>query len=359
MAKIKIGIIGTGGMAHGHANNFARIPGVSLHMAMDVVPGRAAAFAEKFDIPWATESLDDVLSDCDAVTIVTPDRFHAEPTLKALRAGLHVMCEKPLTTTLADARKVARAAVKATANGQAHAINFSKRNAPAVIEAIKLVQRGDIGELRHVHGAYLQSWLTANAWGHWTNEAWLWRLSKARGSGGVLADLGCHLLDYTTAATGPIASIRCSLHNYPKVNASGRKVTRAGGVDLDANDTAIIEFTAASGVTGVCHTTRWATGYVNHEQLEVYGTQGAVRFDLGDSSNTLHTCLGKARHKGEWTAREIKHTPTTWQRFVKAIKTGQPAEPDLIRGAELQAYQDACERSADDDATPKKILKWV
>jgi len=359
MAKIKLGIVGTGGMANAHVGNFNRIPGVEVCMAMDVVPGRAEAFAERHGIAWATESLGDVLSDCDAVSIVTPDRFHAEPTLAALKAGLHVMCEKPLTVTLAEARKVARAAEKASRNGQMHTINFSKRNAPAVAETIRLVHDGAIGELRHVNGAYLQSWLTASAWGHWTNEAWLWRLSKAMGSGGVLADLGCHLLDYVTAAAGTVETLRCSLHNYPKVNEKGKPVTRVGKVPLDANDTALIEFTLASGVTGQCQTTRWATGMINHEQLELYGTNGAIKFDLGADGNVIHTCFGNDRHKAKWKTRRLKHTPSTWQRFIKSIKTGTPEQPDLIRGAELQAYQDACERSAADGGKPKQILEWM
>lgn len=97
MAKIKVGIVGTGGMANAHANALREIPGCEAFMAMDVVPGRAEAFAEQQGVPWATESIDDVMTDCDAVCIVTPDRFHAEPTLAALRRGLHVLCEKPLT----------------------------------------------------------------------------------------------------------------------------------------------------------------------------------------------------------------------------------------------------------------------
>jgi len=365
MAKIKVGIVGTGGMARAHAGQFNQIPGVEPFMAMDVVPGRAEAFAQTHGIPWATESLDDVLTDCDAVSIVTPDRFHAEPTLAALRAGRHVLCEKPLTVTLPEARKVARAAAKATdKHGSIHMVNFSYRNSSAFHRAAEMVAQGRLGKVRHVYGRYLQAWLASDIWGNWTKEAWLWRLQTAKGSGGVLGDVGCHLLDFITGVAGDVDTLRCSLYNHPKVNAkTGRDVTAVKGVALDANDTAIVELRFNDGGSGVAHTTRWAPGRANQVALEVYGTDGALMIDLDQGYDRLWVVDGKAKHKvakaDAWKEVKTKPTPNMWQRFVKSIKSGVNDQPDMIRGAHIQAYLDACERSAANGAKFTKVAKWV
>ncbi|MEO0587060.1 MAG: Gfo/Idh/MocA family oxidoreductase [Planctomycetota bacterium] len=365
MAKIKVGIVGTGGMANAHANALREIPGCEAFMAMDVVPGRAEAFAEQQGVPWATESIDDVMTDCDAVCIVTPDRFHAEPTLAALRRGLHVLCEKPLTVTLDEAKKVARAAVKAAdKHGSIHMTNFSYRNSAAFHHAAKLVADGKLGEVRHVYGRYLQSWVATDVWGNWTKEAWLWRLQTGKGSGGVLGDVGCHLLDFLTGIAGDASSIRCSFHNHPKVSpTTGRPVTKWKGGELDANDTAIIELELDGGGSAVAHTTRWATGRANQVALEVYGTEGALMIDLDRGYNRLWVVTkpmaSKTSREPDWKQVDVRPTPNMWKRFITSIKAGRNDACDMVRGAQVQSYLDACERSAADGGSPKRLKAWV
>ncbi|MEO1236947.1 MAG: Gfo/Idh/MocA family oxidoreductase, partial [Planctomycetota bacterium] len=177
MARIKHGIIGTGGMARGHAGAFNKVRGVEVFGCYDVAPGRAEAFARDHGVRHAMDSLDDLLDACDAVSIVTPDAFHAELSLKALGAGKHVLCEKPLTTTLADARKVARAAeTAAQKHGVVHMVNFSYRNSSQFQQALRIAGSGRLGAIRHVTGRYFQAWLASTVWGNpATHEAWLWR----------------------------------------------------------------------------------------------------------------------------------------------------------------------------------------
>src|SRR6185295_3993375 len=134
------------------------------------VPERAQAFANKHGVEHAAGDLDQLLDQVDAVSVVTPDRFHAEPSIATLRAGKHLLCEKPLTVTLAEARQVATEAQKAAKRGVIHMINFSYRSSAAMQHAIGLVAAGRLGEMRHVHSYYLQSWLCSEAWGNWTKE---------------------------------------------------------------------------------------------------------------------------------------------------------------------------------------------
>lgn len=353
MTTLRIGIIGTGNMAAAHVLAFRRIRGVRVAACLDVVPGRAEAFAKEHGIALATSERSRLFEAVDAVSIVTPDRFHAEPAIAAFAAGKHVLCEKPLTVTLDEARAVA--AASAARPDLIGMTNLSYRRAAAADEAAQLIAAGRLGALRHVHAHYLQSWLAADAWGNWSTEKFLWRLQTAAGSGGVLADVGVHILDLTTAVAGPVDRLRCDLRTFPKIHA-GKALTAWRGKPLDANDTALVELEFADGALGIVQATRWATGHLNHLRIEVHGTAGALRFDLDESYQRLHLCLGRDVHRVEWKTRELKPTLDIWQRFCRAIKTGQPAQPDIARGALAQAMLAACQRSAETgtwEAIPK------
>lgn len=339
-------------MANAHAEQFAKIEGVSIESCYDVDNERAKAYAAKHNVPHVASDANEVIERVDAVSIVTTDRFHGELSVASLAADKHVLCEKPLTLTLEEARVVAEAAAKASQRGIIHMVNFSYRSSAAFQQAIRLAKDGTLGQIRHVHSFYLQQWLN----GHGiesakASPASLWRLSTGLGSGGVLGDLGCHILDLTSATSEDFKSVRCDLRTFPK-KVDGHYTTEAAGVPLDANDTAIIEFELAGGGVGVCHTTRWATGHGNHLRMEAHGTEGAFWFDLDDDPNTINLCIGEDRFKSPWGSREnwtpkaLAPTPTNWVRFIQSIRTGVQDQPDLLRGAQVQAYLDACERSA-------------
>ncbi len=294
----------------------------------------------------------------DAVTVVTPDRFHAVPSIAILRAGKHLLCEKPLTVTLAESRQVAMAAKKAAAKGAIHMVNFSYRRSAAFQKAIGVVAAGQLGEMRHVHSFYFQSWLSADTWGSWTGEGLLWRLQTTAGSGGVLGDVGCHILDLTTAVAGDVARIRCELRTFAKVSPDGKIITKWQGKTLDANDSAVIEIEFTNGAIGVVQTTRWASGHVNSLRLEAHGTKGALMFDLDRDYNKLDLCIGVDKNKAAWKTETLKPTPNNFQRFVSAIRKGKPDQPDILRGAQVQAYLDACERSAKSGRW-EKVNRWL
>jgi len=344
-APVKIGIIGTGGMAKAHAAEYKKIKGVALAACLDVIPGRAEEFAKTQGFAHVAKDLPELFALVDAVVIVTPDRFHAEPTIAALKAGKHVLCEKPLTVTLEEARAVAAAAQAAAKKHVIHMINFSYRRSAAMQKGIELRKAGTIGTLRHVHSYYLQSWLGTSTWGDWHSDSMLWRLQTAKGSGGVLGDLGCHILDLTTAVSGEVEAVRCNLATFPKL-LKGKEVTTYQGGALDANDTAIIELQYVGGATGIVHTSRWATGHLNHLRCEVHGTQGALRFDLDEDYDAIDLYLGKNPKTASWKKKKLKPTPNNYQRFIRAIKTGTQDQPDILRGAEIQAYLEACLTSA-------------
>ncbi|MCG2661007.1 MAG: Gfo/Idh/MocA family oxidoreductase, partial [Kiritimatiellae bacterium] len=249
---IRLAIIGTGGMANGHADSFKAIKGCELAACCDIVPGRAKAFAEKHGIPKAYTDAEEMLKKerLDGISIVTIDKAHAPIALLAIKYGLRVMCEKPLADNLRDARRMAEAA---RARKLITAVNFSYRDSPATQMAAKIVASGKLGRIMHVEGSYLQGWLVGKAWGDWhKSEKWLWRLSTRHGSAGVLGDLGVHLYNFASFIVGDIAALQCELKTFNK----GLK--RIGPYVFDANDSmaAIVRFN--NGAIGTLHSSRWA-----------------------------------------------------------------------------------------------------
>ena len=365
-STIKYGIIGTGGMANSHAEHLSKIEGVELAACLDINAERSQAFAEKHGFAHAVTEMPRLLEQCDAVSVVTPDAFHASISLQVLASNdTHLLCEKPLTTTLEDAREVAREAQRAADDhGIVHMVNFSYRNAAAFQRARELVVAGELGEIRHVTGRYFQQWLSTDIWDNWTSEQWLWRIKTPKdggpASGGVLGDVGCHLMDFVTGIAGDADRIRCRMRTFPKIHPeTGAGVDTWDGEKLDANDTVTIELDLTGGGLGALEASRWTTGHPNQVACGVYGTKGAIEIDLEDSYTKLRTCLGENAIKAQWHVEELDPTPNNWERFITSIRTGVNDQADVIRGAQIQSYLDACERSAEADGAPMTVEPWI
>lgn len=353
---VRVAILGTGGMANRHAELFQQIPGVQLVAACDIDRARVEAYAAKHGIPATGVYTDfaQLLRECpvDAVSNVTPDAFHAPLSIQALKAGKHVLCEKPLGLDHAETRRMVAAAKKA---GTVAMVNFSYRDWSGLQAIAARVRAGEIGELRHLEASYLQTWLSSPLWGEWsTTPALLWRLSTKHGSKGVLGDIGVHIVDFATfAAAAPIKSIYARLKAFPKAPKN-----RVGDYPLDANDSALLQVEFANGALGVIHTTRWATGHANRLALKLHGTKGAFSFDSDLGSDTYRASLGPAVATANWQDLKAEPTPNNHQRFIAAIRSGSAdpaaAQPDFARGSEIQRVLDACFES-DAVGQPVKI----
>lgn len=334
---VRLAVIGTGAMAGCHAEHFLKNPACRLVAACDVDPDRAKAFAEKHGIPGAFTDTRELLAraDVDAVSVVTPDAFHAPVSLLCLRAGKHVLCEKPLAVNHRDAKKMADAAKRA---GVVNMVNFSYRDWPCIQAASRAVRRGDIGEVRHVEASYLQAWLPSKIWGDWRKkDSALWRLSSAHGSKGVLGDIGVHIVDYATFPCGPLREVYCRLRAFPK--APGNRI---GEYLLDANDSAVLNVEFANGALGTIHTSRWVGGHANRLALKIAGTKGTLTMDSEISTTSYKICNGRNLDKCVWREVSCPPVPTNYQRFISAIRSGKPGEADFARGAEIQHVLDAC-----------------
>lgn len=338
---VRVLIVGTGGMAHQHALSFAAMDGVKLVAGVDTNADNLAAFQAAFAIPNGFSSVEDAIAwgEFDAVSNVTPDGVHHRTTMPLLAAGKHVLCEKPLAANAADADDMAAAAKAA---GVINMVNLTYRNVPALMAAATMVADGDIGMVRHFEASYLQSWLTQPAWGDWrTEDQWLWRLSSAHGSLGVLGDVGVHILDFASFAAGaPARDVSCRLTTFDKAEGN-----RIGDYVLDANDSFSMHLTLENGAAGVIHASRFASGHLNDLRLRLYGTHGALEVSYEGATSRLRRCLDL--ETASWVDVETPPVATNYQRFIAAIRAGQPVTPDFARGA---ALQQALDRAVQSDA---------
>ena len=341
MAPVRLLILGTGGMANNHAENFARIPGVTLVGGVDTRPAQLDAFCKKHNIAKGFQSVDDALAwgQFDAVTNVTPDAAHHATTMPILRAGKHILCEKPLATNAAHALEMAEAAARA---GVVNMVNLTYRNVAALQRAAELVAEGAIGEIRHLEASYLQSWLVQDAWGEWFSQPqWLWRLSTVHGSKGVLGDIGIHILDFATFVAGlDVAEVSGQLTTFDK--APGGKI---GEYVLDANDSATMQVRLTNGALGTVTATRFAAGHMNDLRLRLYGLKGGIEVLFENNVSRLNVCLGDNVKTATWEQVEALPRPTVYERFIAAIRGEGVANPDFARAAKLQRVLDAAEAS--------------
>lgn len=343
-------VLGTGGMADHHVTHFAAIKGVSVVAGVDTDPARLKLFCDKFGIEKRFPTLDAALAwgEFDAMTNVTPDPVHYATTLQALRAGKHVMCEKPLATDYPKALEMAQTAEKAGLVGM---VNLTYRNVAELQRARAIVLSGAIGQVRHVEASYLQSWLVSKAWGDWRSESkWLWRLSKKHGSNGVLGDVGIHILDFAVYGAGTdVDRVFCRLRAFPKAPGD-----RIGEYDLDANDSCAMTVDFSNGALGVVHASRFATGHLNDLQLRVFGDKGAVEVLHQPQGSKLSTCLGADVDKAVWTSEAAPPVPNNYQSFVDAVRAGKQAEPSFAHAAKLQKALDEA-MASDEDRRERRL----
>lgn len=333
---VRILVVGTGGMAKAHVEAFQAIDGVTVVAGVDTNAERLAAFNATHGIEHGFASVDEALAwgQFDAVTNVTPDGVHKVTTLPFLAAGKHVLCEKPLAANYADAAEMTAAAEAA---GVINMVNLTYRNVASLNKAATLIAEGAIGEVRHFEASYLQSWLTQPAWGHWDKEStWLWRLSTAHGSMGVLGDVGVHILDYATHIAGSDATeVSCRLQTFDK--APGGKIEE---YTLDANDSAVMHVRLANGAIGVIHASRFASGHFNDLTLKIFGTKGGLEVKLDNNVSVLRGSLGEDMLTATWKDIEAPEVKTNYVRFIEAIRAGEQVNPNFARGSALQKVLD-------------------
>ena len=285
------------GAAHSQAwRNAHRFFDLPMLPAMRVLGGRTdastAAAAERMG--WSSYVTDwrRVLDrdDVDVVDICTPGDSHREIAIAALEAGKHVLCEKPLANTVAEAEQMTEVARAAQARGILAAVGFNYRRVPAVALARALVSEGRVGTVRHIRAQYLQDWIVDPEF------PLVWRLQKDRAGSGALGDIGAHIVDLAHFLTGQrlvgvSGLLETFIHKRPLPDSSaGLSGSGLGGGslgDVTVDDAALFFGRTDQGALATFEATRFATGRKNAMRIEVNGARGSVSFDF-ESMNELH-----------------------------------------------------------------------
>ncbi len=307
--------------------------------------------------------------DIDLVDICTPGDTHAEIAIAALAAGKHVLCEKPLANSVAEAELMVAAARSAPA-AQAM-VGFTYRRTPAVALARQLVADGTIGAVRQVRAQYLQDWLADE------NAPLTWRLDKARAGSGALGDIGAHIIDaieFVTdeRLTGVSGLVETFVKQRP-VAAEGGTGTTLGGTagagfgPVTVDDAALFYGRLESGALACFEATRFALGRKNALRFEINGTLGSLAFDF-ENMNVLEHYDGRLPAAGAGFTRILVTEPShpylsSWWPpghglgyehgfthqvidLVTAIASGHAARPSFLDGLHVQRVLAAVEASS-------------
>ena len=287
-----VGMVGYAfmGAAHSHAwrsaGRFFQLP---MDVDMAVVCGRTepGVVEARDHLGWRDYETDwRRLLDRDDVSLVdicTPGDTHAEIAIAALEAGKHVLCEKPLANTVAEAEAMTAAATAAGARGVRSMVGFTYRRVPAIGLARRLVADGRIGTIRHVRAQYLQDWIT-------DPEAPLsWRLQKDRAGSGALGDIGAHIVDLTQYITGEhLTGVSAMLETFVKERPIPTEASGLSGVagtergEVTVDDAAIFLGRFDGGALATFEATRFAAGRKNAIRIELNGSLGSLAFDFED-----------------------------------------------------------------------------
>ncbi|MBP1302805.1 Gfo/Idh/MocA family protein [Curtobacterium sp. 1310] len=281
--RIRVAVVGTGMIAGVHARA-ARAAGAEVVGVLGRTPARSEQVAAQLDVPRGYASLDEVIADApDVVHVCTPNDQHHPQSLAVVRAGINVVCEKPLAISAEQAAELVAAADEA---GVVATVPFVYRYHPVVREIRARIAAGELGRLLAVHGHYLQDWML-------DEDASSWRVDA--GAGGVsraFADIGSHWCDLVEFVTGdPFAAVSAATDIvYPtRPAASGPSfsgspdpdpVADAGQrAEVTTEDTAVATFRTGTGRIGNVVVSQVAAGRKNRLWFEVDGTLGSAAFD--------------------------------------------------------------------------------
>jgi predicted dehydrogenase len=343
--RVRIGVIGTSGWV-----DFGHLPGLKAHPGADLVAicGRdregAEAMARKYGIPDVFTNYRDLIArgDLQALVVVTPDDLHHPIVMEALAAKLHVLCEKPIASTVDQAREMYDAAEAA---GVRHLVNFSYRWFPPVIHLRDLVAQGYVGRPYHCNIRYFA--------GYARDARYRWRYDRRRAHG-ALSDLGSHMIDLAQWCLGDIVRVNARL-----VTAVAREGADGGSID-PANDSAMLTVEFRDGAQGVIHLSAVAyTGValedMQRQELEIHGAEGTIRLGLTLASGELvgarhdepklHPLPVPAALWGDVAPTQILDVLTqhsaSGRALVDAILGGYPASPSFLAGLRVQQVIEA------------------
>lgn len=338
--KLKIGVVGLGFIGPAHIEGIRR-QGVEVHGIAEFTPELAREKAKELNIPVAYSSYEEMLADpdIDVVHVCSPNFLHFPQAKMALQAGKHVVCEKPLTITSAEAKELVELARE---KKLVNAINFNLRFYPVNFEARHLVHQESFGNVFIVQGSYLQDWLLYPT-------DWNWRLDKDQGGTlRAVADIGSHWIDLVMFITGlKVDEVFADLKTFHPIrkkpvqrvetfsNKNQPAAIEYEDKPIKTEDYASILFRFSNGARGVLSVSQVSAGRKNRLFYEIDGSESAVSWD---SEHPNDLWVG---HRNRMNESLIKD-PSLMSDEAKSVSSypGGHAEgfPDTFKQLQKKAY---------------------
>jgi predicted dehydrogenase len=284
MKKIKAAIVGTGFMGKVHAENVRRLGDVEIAAVVGSRPETANKFAQAMGIPVATSNLQDVLNDKEIATvhICTPNVDHYPMSLAAVEANKAVLCEKPMTMDVEEARRLVEAA---RTKGVLNCVQHNLRYYPVLQQVRQMIAHGDLGDILIVQGTYSQDWLLYDT-------DWNWRLDpKSNGKLRVMGDIGSHWMDMIQHLTGLSITAVCAdlaIFHKTRKRPKGSVETFSGkkGITGDyesfpitTEDFGMVMLRLGDRARGAFTVSQMSAGRKNRFAFEIFGTKSGIAWD--------------------------------------------------------------------------------
>ena len=372
MQDIKIAMIGGGFMGKAHSLAYSAMPMFFWpaparpvkHVVVDATEDLARTAADRYGWNTSSSSWEAVINDpeVDLVDIATPNNLHAEIAIAAAEAGKHVICEKPLAPTSAEALQMLEAVERA---GVVSAVAFNYRRTPAVALAKKYIDEGAIGRILNFRGTYLQDWSAD------PDSPLSWRFQKKIAGSGAVGDIGSHVVDIARYLVGEICAVNSITSTYiaerplqtsgfDALGGASKSDGPRGAVDVDDEAISLVRF--HNGAVGSIEATRNAWGRNNFITFEIHGTEGSIFFNY-ENRDELQVAFKSdpADRRGFRTVYTGPNTPygeALWpipalgigygetkiieaHDVIKAIVDGSRVRPDFADGYAAALVDDA------------------
>lgn len=385
MKKMNVAVVGAGFMGKAHVVGFVNankqfwpseiIP--VLKTICDIDESIAKDARDRFGFENYTTDWQEIINDpeIDIVSVCTPNNEHASISIAALKAGKHVICEKPIASTTEDAEAMAIAAEEAAKQGVISMLGYQYRRVPALAHAKNIIEKGEIGEILNIRAEYLQSWSAD------PNSPLSWRFSKDTAGAGTLGDIATHVIDISQYLAGSnIKEVVSTVQTYIK-----ERPVQEGGVDLlgtvkldgtsekkavDVDDEVMFLTKYENGIVGSIEATRNAWGRNNYIFIEVHGREGSIVFNY-ERLNELQVCFAKDADdmrgfKTIYTGPATPYGEITWNipgmnigygelktieinDFLKAIATKEQPSTTFPVGYQIDRVMNAVKESSEEN----------
>lgn len=352
MDKIRVGIIGCGGIASStHVPNYLKLQDVSVVACADIEVSRARDFAKRFNIPAYYGDYRDMLDkeSLDAVSVCTPNVAHKDPSVAAMKAGAHVLVEKPMAASLKDAVEMWETSKK---TNRILIVGFQTRFSPSIVLLKNIVASGELGAIYYARALHLRRW------GIPPSPTFI---DLKLSGGGALLDIGCYAVDTAMyvlgfpepkTVTGVTYAKFGKNKKYAEMGCWGSKWKPEG---FQVEDMAIGFVRFENGLSMLVETS-WA-GYINSSgvfNLVLLGDEGGAQMDPPEIYKGLELEELKKRAYGplNLAAKPIDHFPNVdiynmrIANFIESVKIGKPLFSSADEGIIVQAILDAIYKSA-------------